>query len=490
MHHPFFRKLRWLRRRSEKEAELRAELQFHLEAEAAERRKGGTPENEARQEACRELGNLALIQEDTRASWGWRRLEQVARDAGHGVRQIRRNPQFAGLAIATLALGIGGITAMFSAFDAVLLRSLPYADADRLVMIWDDMNKSDVLTKHMPTPAELLEWRRLNTVFTDIASTQPGDATLNGGGEPEQVPALKATWNLWSVLGVRPAMARVFTEDEDNKSARVLVISHGLWKRRFGAARDVIGRKISLNDEPWEVIGVMPEAFSYMPSRDIGIWMPASFPPWMRRNFSWHDSQIVARLKPGITLEQARKAMSALSLQVTAKDFRGPHSVLVNPLREEIAGRTQTALRVLLGASAALLLIACVNLANLLLSRGAMRGREVAVRTALGAGRGRLVAQFFTESLVLTSLGTVAGLALALPAMRFLEALIPEPIGEARLTLDWRVAGVFHRGGRDRGAYFWAGACAEGIANRAAGRPARRGPGGLPGRAATGCSIR
>src|SRR5262249_3076575 len=157
--------------------------------------------------------------------------------------------------------------------------------------------------------------------------------------------------------------------------------------------------------------------FYFMPSREIDLWLPTAWPAWMRRNFTWHDAQIVARLKPGVTLERARQSMAALSRQVTAKDFRGPHSVLVVPLREEMAGKTQTALIVLLGASVALLLIACANLANLLLSRSSARGREVALRRALGAGRGRLVAQFLTESLVLAGLGTVAGLALALPVM-------------------------------------------------------------------------
>jgi putative ABC transport system permease protein len=343
------------------------------------------------------------------------------------------------LAIATLALGIGGITAMFSAFDAVLIRPLPYPDADRLVMIWDRMANSDITTKQQPAPAEYLEWRRLNTVFTDLAASQPSDATLSGDGEPEQVPARKVGWTLWNVLGVPPMLGRSFTEDEDDKGARVVVISHGLWQRRFGGSPGVIGQKISLNDEPHEVIGVMPKGFYFMPSRDIDIWIPASFPPWMRTNFGWHNSQIVARLKPGIMLEHARQSMAALSLQVTARDGRGPHSVVVNPLREEIAGKTQGALIVLLCASAALLLIACVNLANLLMSRAAARGREVAVRTAIGAGRGRLVAQFLTESLVLAGLGAIAGCALALPGMRFLEMLVPESMGPVRLALDWRV---------------------------------------------------
>jgi predicted permease len=414
--------------REQKERDLERELRNHLDLEAEESGERG---------ARLAFGNAARVKEDVRREWGWTRLEQVARDAGYGLRQLRRNRVFSAVAIATLALGIGGIAAMFSAFDAILIRPLPYADAVRLVMIWDDMRNIDVTTKLMPAPAEVIEWRRLNTVFTDIALTQPADAALSGDGDPEEIPARKATWNLFNVLGVQPMLGRVFSEDEDNKGARIIVISHGLWQRRYGGTSDIIGRKISLNDQSYEVIGVMPHDFYFMPSSDIDIWMPASFPAWMRRSFGWHDAQVIARLKLDVTVEQARESMAALSRQVTAKDFR-PHPVVVNPLREEMLGKTHTALIVLLSAAAVLLLIACFNLANLLMSRGAVRGREVAVRAALGAGRGRLVAQFLTESLVLAALGTVSGFALAVPAMRFLERLVPEAMG-VRLALDWHV---------------------------------------------------
>jgi putative ABC transport system permease protein len=434
----FFRKLQWLTRRPDKDAELREELQFHLEEETQQRQEGGLANDEARFVAHRDLGNLALVEENTRAAWGWPRLEQLASDVGYGLRQVRRNPAFSAVAIATLALAIGGIAAMFSAFDTILIRPLPYAEASQLVMIWDEMKGQDT-PKLFATPAEWIEWRRLNTVFTDLAATQPWGATLSGDPELEQVPARKTTANLWSVLGARPLIGRVFTEREDAQGARVVVISYGLWQRRYGGSPDVLGRKIPMNDSTWEIVGVMPRDFYFLPSRDIDVWMPASFPAWMRRNFSWHDAHVVARLKRGVTIEQARASMAALSLQVTAKDFRGPHRVLVTRLREEIAGKTQTVLAVLLAASAAVLLIACVNLANLLMSRGAARRREVSVRTALGAGRGRLVAQFLTESLVLAGLGSAAGLALAVPAMRFLETLAPESMGAVRLTLDWRV---------------------------------------------------
>jgi len=435
----WIRKLRWLVQRPSRERELQEELRFHQEEEAEERQDDGLTADEAGWAARREIGNLALVEEDTRAAWGWTGPEQLARDIGYGLRQIRRNPSFSAIAIATLALGIGGIAAMFSAFDTVLIRPLPYTDADRLVMIWLDMGKKDITARHAATPAEWIEWRRLNTVFTDLASVQTAAATLSGEGGPEQVPAQKVTWTFWSVLGVPPIRGRVFTEDEDNKEVRVVVISHGLWERRFGGSPGIIGRTIAIDDEPYQVIGVMPRGFYFLPSREIDLWMPASFPAWMRTNFTWHNAQIVARLKPGMTFERAQQSMGALSMQVTAKDFRGPHSVILNPMRDEIAGRTQTALILLLWASAAVLLIACVNLANLLLSRSATRGREVALRTALGASRARLIAQFLAESLVLAGFGTLGGLALAVPVMRFLERLVPEAMSTTHLSLDWRV---------------------------------------------------
>jgi len=431
--------VRWIARRDRAERDLNDELQLFIDMAAADEVSSGASADEARRRAALHLGGLEQTKERVRSGRHGAWLDQAARDIRYGLRQLRRNPTFSALAITTLALGIGGVTAIFGAFDAVLIRPLPYTDAGRLVMIWDWELETDATSRFNTTPAEWVEWRRLNTVLADLACSQPAQLTLSGDGEPEQIPARKVTWNFWSVLGAQPTLGRAFTEDEDNNNAHVVVISHGLWQRRFGGASTIIGRRISLNDEPYQVVGVMPRSFYFMPSREIDLWVPASFPAWMRRNMSWHDAQIVARLKPGVTLEQAQQSMHALSLQVTAKNFRGPRSVRLVPLREEMAGKTRTALIVLLCASAALLLIACLNLTNLLLSRGVARGREVAVRAALGAGRGRLVAQFLTESLVLAALGTLAGLAVALPAMRFLERLVPEAMGTARLTLDWRV---------------------------------------------------
>ncbi len=383
--HRFASIVRWMFRRNQAERDLNDELEVFVDMAAADQIRDGATRAEARRRAALQLEGLEQVKERVRSARHGAWLDVAGRDVRYGLRQVRRNPSFSAIAIATLALGIGGMTAMFSAFDAVLIRPLPYNDADRLVMIWDAMAETDITTKHNSTPWEWIEWRRLNTVFTDLAATQPSDATISDDAEPEQIPGRKVTWTFWSVLGVQPLLGRVFTEDEDNKSVRVVVISHGLWQRRFGGAPDIIGRVISLNDEPYQVIGVMPRNFYFMPSREIDLWMPTSYPPWMRVSTAWHNSQIVARLKSGVTVEHARQSMETLSLQLTAKDSRGPHSVIVTPLREEIAGSTRTALILLLSASAALLLIACVNLTNLLLSRGTTRGREVAVRTALGA---------------------------------------------------------------------------------------------------------
>jgi putative ABC transport system permease protein len=429
---------RWLRR-DDREASLEKELSFHIEERVADLVRSGVGEEDARRRVRLEFGAAEQVKDECRDVRPARWAETFVQDVRYAWRNLRRNPGFTAVAVATLALGIGGLTAMFSAFDTILIRPLPYADPDRLVMVWDALDKSDDRKKSDPAPAEWYEWRRLNTVFTDLASTEPADATLSGDAAPEQVPARKATGNFWSVLGVRPLIGRVFNEGEDRNGARVVVISYGLWQRRYGGSSDVLGRKIDVNDTPYEVVGVMPREFYFLPTRDIDLWMPASIPARLRRSFGWHDMEVVARLKAGATREQADRSMAALSLQVTAKAWPRPHRTIVTSLREDMAGKTQTELLVLLAASAALLLIACVNLANLLMSRGLARSREVAVRVAVGAGRGRLAAQFLTESLVLAGLGALAGLALAVPAMRFLARLVPETMGPVRLTLDWRV---------------------------------------------------
>jgi putative ABC transport system permease protein len=432
-----WRRLLFYLRRDRFDRELEEEMRFHLEMKAEENLAAGVSPEDARYAARRQFGNQTLLQEVSRDMWSFRYLETLAQDLRFCLRMMSKNPGFTAMAVLTLALGIGANTAMFSVVDAVLIRPLPYLDAGRLAMIWDDTGQTGE-SKFFSTPAEWHEWRRHNTVFTDIAATQPGNVTISSDGDPEELPGRKVTANLWTVLGVQPLLGRVFTEDEDTQGARVAVISHALWQRRFGASPGVLGRKITLNDSPYEVIGVMPREFFFMPARDIDIWVPTSFSARMLRAFYWHDVHCVARLKPGVTLQQAKESMAALNRRVTAH-LKPSRTAVVTPLREDLAGKTRASLIALLCASAAVLLIACVNLANLLMSRGAARRREVAIRTALGAGRGRLIRQFLIESLALAGFGAIAGLALASPIMRFLETLTPETMATVRLALDWRV---------------------------------------------------
>lgn len=431
--------VRWILNRRGAEADLDEELQSFVDLAAADHVRGGETASAARRLAVLELGGIEQTKERVRyARYGaW--LDTVWRDVQYGFRQIRRNPAFSAIAITTLALGIGVNSAMYSAVDAVLLRPLPYADADRLAMIWDDSTRTGGESKFFSTPPEWQEWRRSNTVFTDIAATQPADAALSGHGDPEELPARKVTGNFWTVLGASPLLGRVFTEDEDVTGVHVVVLSYGLWQRRFGGSHDVVGRTITLNDSAYEVIGVMPRDFYFMPARDIDLWLPASFPAWMLRNWDWHDLHCVARLKPGVSLQQANEAMDSLSLRLSAEHVQPAHSAVVSSLREELTRKTATSLIVLLGATVTILLIACVNLANLLIARGIVRRREVAVRMALGASRPRVIGQFLIESLVLAGSGALAGMVVAVPVMQFLERLIPDTMAAVHLTLDWRV---------------------------------------------------
>ena len=434
-----FQLWRWiisLASRGRFEREMEEEMRFHLEMQIEQNLEAGMEKEEANYAARRQFGNQTWLKEASREMWSLIWIETLIQDLRYGARKLRKNPGFTLIAIITLALGIGANTAMFSVVDAVLIRPLPYADAGRLVMVWDDARLTDT-AKFYTTPAEWNEWRRQNTVFTDIAATQPGQVTLSNYGEPEELQGRKVTGNFWDILGVQSLIGRLFNEDEDKQGMRVAVISYALWQRRFGAAPNVLGRKIQLNDIPYEVIGVTPREFYFMPARDIDIWFPASISPQMLRQFYWHDVHCVARLKPGVTLQQARESMAALNQRVTAH-LKPSRSAVVTPLREELAGKTQASLIALLCASGAVLLIACVNLVNLLMSRGAARRREVAVRAALGAGRFRLIRQFLIESLTLAGLGALAGLAIAAPVMRFLETLVPETMAAVRLTLDWR----------------------------------------------------
>ena len=363
----------------------------------------------------------------------------VRQDLRNALRSMRKSPGFTATVVLTLALGIGANSAIFSVVDAVLIRPLPYADAARLVMVWEDASRVG-FPQNTPAPANWVDFRTQNTVFTDIAASRGSSFNLSGDGPPEQVFARRVTGNFWTVLGAKPLLGRIFTDDEDRQQTPVAVLSFGLWQRRFGGDAGVIGRKILLNDKPHTILGVMPREFYFLPSRLVDVWTPANFSPQDLANRGSHFLNCVARLKEGVTLGQAQAEMQAIARRIAAQHASARDlGAVVVPLRDQLAGSTKTALLVLLGGAGCLLLIACANVANLLLARGAARQRELAVRAALGAGRGRLVRQLLTESLALSALGAVAGLALAGLAMRFLETLVPLSMIAAPLSLDLRV---------------------------------------------------
>jgi putative ABC transport system permease protein len=327
------------------------------------------------------------------------------------LRQIMKNPGFFIVAVAALALGIGANTAIFSAVEAVLLKPLPYAQPDRLVMVWEDSSFIG-FPDNTPAPANYMDWKAQNTVFTDLAARQGSSMSLTGDGAPEQLHGQRVTPNFFDVLGVQPAIGRVFTAEEDKAKEQVVLLSYGLWQRRFGGDKAIAGRAILLNDVQTKVLGVMPKGFFFR-EKNVDYWMPLSFTPerWAQRGN--HFLNVVARMKPGVTWKKAQKEMDTIAarLQQQYPETNAKVGAVVVPMQEDFAGDTKNGLLVLQVASVFVLLIACSNLANLLLARSTGRKREMAIRIALGATRGQIAGQLLTESLLLSITGGALGLA-------------------------------------------------------------------------------
>ena len=359
----------------------------------------------------------------------------ILSDVRYGVRLLRQSPVFGAIAVLALALGIGANTAIFSTVQALLLRSLPYQDPDRLVMLWEDASFAS-FPKNTPAPGNYTEWKKQNSVFTDIAATRGGVANLTADGPPEQIIGRRVTANFFQVLGRAPLIGRTFTEAEDRTNPNLVILSYGLWQRRYAGDPGVVSRSILMNGIQCTILGVMPRDFVFR-NRDIDYWAPANFSPADLVNHGSHFLNVVARLKPGVTVEQARQEMNAIAkrLQVQFPDNARVGAVVV-PMREELLGKLRLAVLVLMGAAGCVLLIACANLASLLLARAVARRREMAVRSALGAGRARLIRQMVTEGLLLSIAGGVLGLGIARLGMTVLAKIVPSSFSVADGRLD------------------------------------------------------
>jgi putative ABC transport system permease protein len=351
-------------------------------------------------------------------------LSNIAADLRYGLRLLRQSPLFSAIAVIALALGIGANTAIFSTVDTLILRALPYRNPDSVVVVWEDATFAG-FPKNTPAPGNFYEWKARNTVFTDMACTRGAIANLTVDGPPEQVLGRRVTHNFFDVLGVQPLLGRAFTEEEDRTNPNLVLISHRLWQRRYNGDPGVVNRTITMNGLKYIILGVMPRDFVFL-NREMDYWTPVHFTPAEAADHDSHYLNVVARLKPGVAVERARKEMSTIASQLAAQ-FPSNRSVgaVVVPVREELLGKTRTAILVLMGAAGCVLLIACANLAGLLLARAVARQRELAVRAALGAGRSRLIAQLITEGLLLSLIGGLLGLLVARGGMTVLAKLAP-----------------------------------------------------------------
>ncbi len=372
-------------------------------------------------------------------------MKSLARDLRHGVRLLWKAPGFSAVALVALALGMGATTTIFSVVDAVLLKPLPFRDPQRLLVLWE-RNPAQNLKEMFVAPGNFLEWQKQSRALESLAAIQDVSINLTGGPnghiDPEELRAERVSASLFPLLGVQPVVGRAFLSEEDQPGrTNCALLSHALWQRRFGGELSIAGKAIRLRDRSYTVVGVLPAGFSVLGS-PVDVWIPLGLDPHDARTAGMHFLTVIGRLKPGVEMDRARTEMDLIGDRLEQANpalDRGWRPSLL-PLREELVGHVQQALLVLMAAVGFLLLMACVNVANLLLARGATRQKEIAIRAALGAGRGRIVAQLLSESVLLALAGGALGMALARGVVALVARLGPASIPRlAEASIDVRL---------------------------------------------------
>jgi putative ABC transport system permease protein len=417
------------------ERELDEEMRFHLEMAARKNREEGAEAGAAERAARRRFGNTLRLKEDSREARGWAPVERLAQDAKYALRGMRRNPGFTAVVVAVLALGIGANTAIYSAVNALLLHPYRFPDSDRLMLVEARHRDGGGGTGYR----DFLDWRDQNTVFEEMAIIPwTGAHVLAGRGDPQRIIGGDATAGFARVLGIQPALGRFFTPEEDRPGAPpVVLLSYDAWRRWFDGRPDALGRTLMLDGVAHTIIGVMPRDFAFLGVKTCDVWLSMRQDPANSRD--QHQYGVVARRKPGVPLARAQAQMSVIAARLE-REYPATNKgwgVQVRPLAEAAADDARKPLGVLLGAVVFVLALACVNVAGLLLARASARTREMAIRASLGAGRGRIVRQMLTESVILSLAGGALGIAIASVLMRVLAVAAPEDFAlDASLRLD------------------------------------------------------
>ncbi|HEU0175713.1 MAG TPA: ABC transporter permease [Blastocatellia bacterium] len=420
-----WRRMLSLLRRGRHEREMEEEMRFHLEMQIEQNLASGMAPEEAHYAARRQFGNQTWLKEVSREMWSLNSIETLIQDLRYGARRLIKNPGFTLIAVITLAFGIGANTAIFSVVNAVLLRPLPYPNSERMVYIFEG-KQSDPKAENSISPHNFTDIRSRNQSFDSYFAFNYMSFTLTGDQQPEELNGVQASADFGRVVGIAPFLGRVFTTEEDAPGkGHVALISDGLWRRRFGADPQILGRNVQLNGEPYTVIGVMPPNFDF-PNPNIEVWAPLALD---LAKYSRGTAFLTgaARLKPNVTVEQARADLQNIAEQLKKEipNFDPAFTLKVETVREHLFGDLARLLMILLGAVALVLLIACVNVANLMLGRATARWKEMALRSALGASRWSLVQLLLVESALLAVIGGVLGLLLASYGVNALVAINP-----------------------------------------------------------------